>query len=45
MDQVLQALYEWLATEADERFGKRGLALVTLALLIVIGAALWWTVG
>lgn len=45
MDQILQSLYEWLATEADERFGRRGLVLATLALLAAAGVALWWIVG
>ena len=38
MDQVVQTLYEWLATKAEDRFGVRGLVLVTSFMILILGA-------
>lgn len=45
MADLIQTLDEWLATEAEERFGPKGLLLVILAMIAVFVAALWWVLA
>jgi hypothetical protein len=44
MDEFFQALFEWAATKAHDRFGAWGLAAAILILFAFFGALIWWVV-